>query len=41
MTEEELKQFDEEYSKCKDTIVRTYSTIKTEILQGTVHNYQR
>ena len=32
--EEELKQFDDEYFRCKDSIVRTYSTIKTEMIQG-------
>jgi len=33
ISEEELKQFDEEYGKCKDNIVRTLSTIKTDIIQ--------
>eukprot|EP01022_Parablepharisma_sp_SALTPOND_P021019 TRINITY_DN3985_c3_g1_i1.p2 TRINITY_DN3985_c3_g1~~TRINITY_DN3985_c3_g1_i1.p2 ORF type:complete len:631 (-),score=82.57 TRINITY_DN3985_c3_g1_i1:7082-8974(-) len=37
ITEEELKQFDEEYGKCKDTIIRTLSTIKTELIQDSLN----
>lgn len=34
ISEEELKEFNEGYSKCKDSLIKSYSTIKTEIIQG-------